>query len=437
MNVKLLVLLSLMCIVILFTDGRAQKGLNNEQTLNDIAETYVKLVLHLGQHDEGFLDFYITLEEWQKEVETETKSLDVIKKEAEELVKQLEVIQINANDEMHARRYQFLLDQTKSIAARVDVISGVKMTFDEESKALFNVVSPQYPDSFFKERIAKLDQLLPGKGDIQKRFRDFQDQFIVPVEKLEVVLKAALDEARRQTHLYIDLPKNETFDLEFVTDKPWLGLNTYNGEFNSLIQINTDRPIYINLVFMLAAHEGYPGHHVSGLLHERHLVKDKERLECSVSSLFSPFSLIEEGTARYSPYLVLPFEERVIFEREVLFPLAGFDPDMAELYYKILYLKDELQYADVEAARKYLDGILTREETIDWLISYGLYSKSTAENKIDFYDTFRTYIVCYSEGENLIRAHLQAKGIETNDKPRLWREFEKIKSMLMVPSLLR
>jgi hypothetical protein len=85
----------------------------------------------------------------------------------------------------------------------------------------------------------------------------------VPRDKLSGVVQAALEESRRRTKLYIALPDSEGVTLEFVTNQHWGGYNRYQGQSRSLIQINTDLPVFIGRVLDLAAHEGYPGHQLS------------------------------------------------------------------------------------------------------------------------------------------------------------------------------
>ena len=152
------------------------------------------------------------------------------------------------------------------------------------------------------------------------------------------------------------LPADERFTVEYVTDKSWSGYNWYQGGFRSLIQVNTDLPIYIDRAIDLACHEGYPGHHVYNALLEKHLVKDRGWIEFTVYPLFSPQSLIAEGTANFGIEVAFPGRERVDFERTVLFPAAGLDPSRAAEYYEVQALVDQLAYAGNEAARRYING---------------------------------------------------------------------------------
>ena len=174
--------------------------------------------------------------------------------------------------------------------------------------------------------LAELDRLLPGRGPIVDRYDAFREKLIVPSNRLARVFDRAIAECRARTLAHVQLPANESFTVEYVTNKPWSGYNWYQGTFRSLIQVNTDLPIYIDRAIDLACHEGYPGHHVYNALLEQHLVRDRGWTEFTIYPLFSPQSLIAEGTANYGIEVAFPGEERLTFERDVPFPVAGLDP---------------------------------------------------------------------------------------------------------------
>ncbi len=106
------------------------------------------------------------------------------------------------------------------------------------------------------------------------------------------------------------MPANESFKLEYVTNKSWSGYNWYQGNASSLIQINTDLPIFIDRAVDLAAHEGYPGHHVLSTLLEQKLMKGRGWMEFSINPLFGPNGVIAEGSANYGIDVVFPGGER-------------------------------------------------------------------------------------------------------------------------------
>ena len=113
------------------------------------------------------------------------------------------------------------------------------------------------------------------------------------------------------------------FDLGFVTGKSWSGYNYYKGGYRSRIEVNTDLPIRISRAVDLGCHEGYPGHHVLNTLLEQHLAKGRGWIEYSVYPLYSPQSLLAEGSANYGIELAFPGREKLAYEVKALYPLAG------------------------------------------------------------------------------------------------------------------
>ena len=105
---------------------------------------------------------------------------------------------------------------------------------------------------------------------------------MIPPGKLDAVFQTAIRACRERTAKHITLPPDERFTVEYVTGKSWSGYNWYQGGYRSLIQVNTDLPVYIDRALDLACHEGYPGHHVYNALLEKHLVRDRGWVEFSV-----------------------------------------------------------------------------------------------------------------------------------------------------------
>ena len=403
--------------------------------LNTIAETYIKLVLRLGLHDADYVDAYHGPAAWRQEVERDQTDLAGILAQAQKLLNDLAATAV-PGDPMLALRHNYLSKQLKSLAARASFLNGEKMSFDEECARLYDAVPPTYDAAHFQNLIAELDGLLPGEGGVQERLEHYRDGFVITKEKLGAVFDAAIAEGRRRTALHIPLPETENFVVEYVTGKAWSGYNWYQGDYQSLIQVNTDLPIYIERAVDLACHEGYPGHHVYNLLLEKHLVQERGWVEFSVYPLFSPQSLIAEGSANFGIEVAFSKAERLAFEKEVLFPLAGIDPGQAEDYYRVLDILAQLKYAGNEAARGYLDGTMSAAEAVDWLVSYALYSRERAEQRLQFIEKYRAYVINYNLGQDMVAAYVARKGGTEADAERRWRVFAELLSSPMLPSNL-
>jgi hypothetical protein len=400
------------------------------------AERYVKLVLAMGQHDADYVDAYYGPAQWKKEAESRKSSLDEISTHAESLIRELRAAPAGGED-MDRLRHQYLERQLSALVARVRIVKGERMSFDDESKALYDAVAPTYPESHFQAILDKLEKRFPGSGPLVARYDAFRRQFIVPSDKLDTVFQAAIKGCRERTVKHVTLPPGESFTVEYVKGKSWSGYNWYQGNYKSLIQVNTDLPIYIDRAIDLACHEGYPGHHVYNALLEKHLVHDRGWPEFSVYPLFSPQSLIAEGTANFGIDVAFPGQERVQFETATLFPAAGLDPAKAGDYYQVLQLVEQLDYAGNEAARRYLNGQIDRTAAETWLERYALMPRERAAQRVRFMDQYRSYVINYNAGKDLVRKYIESQG-GTGDKPAArWKAFEKLLSSPRLPSSLK
>jgi hypothetical protein len=317
------------------------------------------------------------------------------------------------------------------------MLRGERLRFDEESQALYGAVAPTYDEAHFRTLLDSLDGVLPGSGPIPQRLERYKRDFVIPPERLDTVFQAAIAEARRRTAAHVQLPADESFTLEYVTDKSWSGYNWYQGGNSSLIQINTDLPIFIDRAIDLGAHEGYPGHHVYNVLLEDNLVRARGWPEYSVYPLFSPQSLIAEGSANYGIDVAFPGEERLAFERDVLYPLAGIDPARAAEYARVRSLVDRLSYAGNEAARAYLNGDISGDSAAAWLNTYALMEPARAQQRVRFIDTYRSYVINYNYGRDMVGEYVQRRGGTVNQPARRWEVFGELLSTPRLPSDLR
>jgi len=416
-------------------DQKLQSDL--ELKMNSIAEQYVKLVLEVGKYDPNYVDAYYGPKEWKPAEENLQIDSTVNAKlifEADSLLNELELLSEYKATELETLRYRYLYKQLFAVKTKIIILNGSVLPFDLESRALYDVSPPEVKEEDLQKVIDELDKILPGKGDVSERITSFKKKFEVPKDKITAVFDAAIKECRRRTSKYINLPAGEKFKVEYVVGKPWGAYNWYKGNLFSIIQIATDFPVYINSPVGLASHEGYPGHHVYNILLEQNLVKDKGWIEYTVYPLYSPQSLIAEGTAVIGEEILFPGDERMKFEKDVLFPLAKLDTKNADLYYKVISLQEKLSGAGVLAARNYINGDWTDEETVAWLQKFQLRTKERAEKYLSFIKTYRSYVVTYNMGEVLIRDYVERNGGTEDNLARKWEILTKLISTPQTPS---
>ncbi len=416
--------------------------------MHNLAERYVKLVLAMEQHDPDYVDAYYGPDAWREQADREPLALPQIGTAAQVLLDELEqtapgngaAVAGDVDDSdpeaslPHLRR-QYLSRQLQALQTRVRMLAGEVLTFDDESNALYDAVAPSHPDSYFRETLAVLESRLPGAGPLVDRYERFRSGVVIPPARLDRVFDAAITECRRRTLEHVSLPEGEQFEVEYVTDKSWSGYNWYQGNFRSLIQVNTDLPIYIDRAIDLACHEGYPGHHVYNVLLEQHLVRDRGWPEFSVYALFSPQSLIAEGTANYGIEVAFPPDERLAFERDVLFPAAGLDPARTAEYYDIQRVVSRLEYAGNEAARRYLNGEIDRAAAAAWMSRYAMMAPARAEQRTRFFDQYRSYVINYNLGKDLVAGYVEARS--DGDADARWKAFAALLASPRLPSGLR
>jgi hypothetical protein len=115
-------------------------------------------------------------------------------------------------------RQEYLTKQLAALEARVRIVKGERMKFDEESRALYDAVAPAFPESHFQEVLQKLEPKIPGSGPLQQRYEKWRKAFLVPKEKLDAVFQLAVKECRARTLAHIKLPENESFMVEYVRE---------------------------------------------------------------------------------------------------------------------------------------------------------------------------------------------------------------------------
>jgi len=424
----------LLFITILFLLSCAEKQQKTEdQLLDTLAEDYVRLGLTIGQYDGDFVDAYYGPDSLKPAVsKSNTLPKDSLLNIVSELRGSLNNISDKLNDTSKIRA-RWMSQQLLAFDRRIRIFTGEFKTFDEESKELYGISAPVYPEEHYKLLLDTLEKLLPGKGSVQDRFQNLANRFIIPENKLDTIFKRTIAEARKSTKAYYDLPETEKFSIEYVKGKPWSGYNWYKGNYTSLIQINTDTRIFIERAIDVGSHESYPGHHVYNMLLEKNLYRDKGWVEISLYPLFSPQSFIAEGSANYGIELVFPGDSKVKFAREILLPLAGLDTALIATYFKALAIRSKLNYARNEAARGIVNKTMNEKQALDWLIKYCLYNEETALKSVSFIKKYRSYVINYNYGQDLVRNYVEKKGTDTKKR---WEVFGELLSSPVLPEEL-
>ena len=400
-------------------------------TLDSIAEAYVHLTLEIGEHEPGYVDAYYGPAAWAEQAKTAKRSLPELRAATDKLIQRAQAVEPGTLSALEVRRKKLLVAQLTAAATRMAMIAGEKLAFVDEAEGLYAIRPQLKPLSAYDPVLEKLDKLLPGTAPLWQRADDVAKQTEIPHDRLDQVMHASINECKRRTVAHITLPAEEKFTLELVTGQPWSGYNWYKGKATSVIQINTDLPVLMSRAVDLGCHEGYPGHHVLNMLLEQRLYQQRGWIEFTVYPLYSPMSLIAEGSANFGIELAFPGEEKLAFERDVLYPLAGLAPALAARDAQLQQARGELAGARLTIARDYLDGRINRAEAVRLAQKYQLLSPERAEQSIAFADRYRSYVINYGLGLELVRAYVDAAGKTPEAR---WAAMERILSEPTVPA---
>jgi hypothetical protein len=408
-------------------------AIRDESSLDALARDYVRMTLEIGEREEGYVDAYYGPPEWREAARAHPRTVEQLAAAAADLSSRAAAMSVPAGSS-EARRLAFLIAQLTAAQTRLRMIQGERLSFADEARGLYGVAPEIRPLSEYDPILARIERLVPGSGPLADRVDAFQARFVVPRDRLDAVMRAAIDECRRRTLAHIALPEGEHFTLEFVTGQSWSGYNWYQGNYRSLIQVNTDLPARLGRAVDLGCHEGYPGHHAFNALLEQKLARGRGWIEYMVYPLYSPQSFIAEGSANYGIDLAFPGNERLEFETRILYPLAGLPAERAGAYLALQDALKALSGARFTIARDYLEGRIGREQAIELTRRYQLVSRARAEQSIAFTDHYRTYVINYGLGEEMVARFVEGTGIHPDDMATRWATMERILSEPTLPS---
>jgi hypothetical protein len=82
-------------------------------------------------------------------------------------------------------------------------------------------------------------------------------------------------------------------------------------------------------------------------------------------------------------------------------------------------------------AKLYLDGEIDRAKALELTQKYQLLSPARAEQQMGFTDHYRSYVINYGWGKELVKGFIERGN---PDKAERWRRMEKILSEPVLPS---
>ena len=402
---------------------------------DSLGADFIRLAFSIGEYDENYVDAYFGPEYLENEGKGMEMTLMQINHFADSLIALIDdnMDEFDKLDKLQRQRVHNLRELLSSLSGRALQLNGESYTFDMETELYYDMVAPDHRLSHYDEILIELDEALPGKGTLESRYDEWSSQFSIPAEKVSECFDFVLEEARERTINFIEMPYYEDVIVEYVTNKPWGGYNWYQGNANSLIQINSSGKMNVGTLITLSTHECYPGHHVFYTILDETYYKERGWLEYSLIPLFSHFAFWAEGTANYAADVVFPGHDMIDILHQV-FQMAGIDTTLAEKYVEIKNIRKKMEFLDNYCAKAYLDGTMSKEEAAKLYAEYNLTSISAGLGFLSFIDIYGAYIINYNLGEKCIREYIDPDGDLT--KEERWARFENAILNVVPPAMV-
>ena len=398
--------------------------------MDRISESYVRLVLAVGVHDASYVDAYYGPAQWRASVERERRSIPQIRAGAERLIADIRAAP-GSGDELETLRRRFLIEQLTAMLARLDLLAGKRLRFDDESRVLYDAVAPVVPEARFDEVLARIDRLIPGEGTLNTRIDALRARVVIPSDKLDAVFAAAIAECRARTRAPHRAARRRALHRRVREGQAVGRLQLVPGQLpqhhpgehrpadphrsrdRSGLPRGLSRPPPPERAARAAAGAGAGLDRVLGATAVRPDESSSARAARTTAS--SSRSRARSGSSSSG---------------DSLYPLAGLDPARAATYAEVTELLLELRHATNQAARRYLDGEIDADAVAAYLTRYGLAEPENARKMVKFIEANRSYVINYNLGRDLVRAWIEKQGAGD----RRWAAFERLVASPMTAS---
>jgi hypothetical protein len=376
--------------------------------MDELARRYILLCLRLDRLVPGFVDSYNGPAELREATAAEPMPLPAyLHDEAIEL--RAMAATLLEGDDAARRRGRWMDGQLRAIAAQARRADGDEIAYAELVEQLMGVPIVPVPESVLREARARLDDALPGDGELAERLAAHRSRLRVPPERILAAVRTSAERLRAITRRAFELPAGEGIDWEEAHDQPWGAFATFVGHGTTRIILNVDLPQDVAAVAYLASHEAYPGHHAEHATKERTLVQ-RDVAEATMRTMNTPESMLAEGQADVTRELVMTDDE-LADELGRIGREVGVEGDWARAVEVHLAFAD-LAPVGCNAALMLYQDALPVQEVRAWVREMSALDAGRLDHmfRVLAEPLFSTYPFTYTEGARLIRRWLPAVG---------------------------
>ncbi|HVA42097.1 MAG TPA: hypothetical protein VNF50_01280 [Acidimicrobiales bacterium] len=374
--------------------------------MNGPVTSYIELGLALGRHIDGMVDAYYGPPALAERAVAGAPAPPArLLEDAGRLLGALDTGEAEDGVELEDARRRWLRAQVIGLHTTARKLTGESIGYADEVELCYGVRPQRVDEELFVQAHRRLEDVLPGRGDLAERFVDWREAQAVPIDQLPGAISSLCEDLRERTRTAYGLPDGEHVEFELVTDQPWSGFNYYLGDLHSRVAINTDLPVLSTSLGHLVAHEAYPGHHTEHSRKEVGLVRSRHWLEESIFLVGTPQCLMAEGLADLGLETVMGERPEPILA-EHLRPLGiRYDHEVAA---SVAVAGEELGYVRSNAAFLLHEDGADPDSVADYIARWSLTSPERAKKSVSFLmdPTWRAYITCYIEGFRLCRSYV-------------------------------
>ncbi len=373
------------------------------EPIQRMAEEYVVLALGLSAHREQEIDAYFGPQSLQQKARRDRLGISELLSRAGTLLAALEQESLPERERQLA-----LIAKVVHLMKVLDYLEEpTEVSFRDEALSLFGVSLPVAIDTDGAAMtLQQLNQTLTGQGSLSFKLAAFRNQTVVPADRRIEVFERALEECRQRTLAHWPLPGDRGMTIEWSREvgAAWY---RYHGNGQGTLTINPLSLALVGSMLDVACHEGYPGHHAQFLLMEQAAGDEGLPVEDTVVLLRSPVTALREAAANLGAGLVFSDAERLAFERDVLFPMAGLSPAQAETNALVHGMMEQLSIVTVPILEAYRDGELSFNNATVRLDREALIGSPS--DLLLYVNDFGAYAASYTVARDQLRNRLSAR----------------------------
>jgi hypothetical protein len=389
-------------------------------SIDVIAREYVVLALAAKQIEPDWIEAPEVQKELRAEAEIAKLDAPTIIDRVGRLVDRLDKIAV-PSDRLLAERHEWLRANLVSLRMQLEAKSGTKLPLREEVRLRYGFQPDFEPLSSYDPILERLDKQLPGSGSLSDRIARMRQATIVPADRVLAVQEAALAECRRRAAQHVRIPTGETVEVRWVENSLYPGGNTFKGNGHSVTEFSSDYKWELDQLLWVTCHEIYPGHHVHFATQSAELFHKRGWPEFSISQNYGPTIPGAEAIAEYGVGLTFPIEDRIRFERDVLYPLAGLKMANPDAWRAFWTARFDMLGASASVAAAYLDGKLNKEQATQAFIKYRMMTPDGASKILPMIDQDGSYVIASDVGWMTIDRRLRGRSLSDR-----WQAFQRV-----------